>query len=89
MTDDLQDIDLNALSDDELVEQMHNDLYDGMKDEIVEGTKILLSRGFSATKVLDDAPSQTRQLLLRPFPCETGVIPLTFSCDERGPRALQ
>src|SRR5687767_2297183 len=55
MTDDLQDIDLNALSDDELVEQMHNDLYDGMKDEIVEGTRILLDRGFSATKVLDDA----------------------------------
>src|SRR6187399_1537468 len=55
MTDDLQDIDLNALSDDELVEQMHNDLYDGMKDEIVEGTTILLGRGFSATRVLDDA----------------------------------
>ena len=55
MTDDFQDIDLNALSDDELVEQMHNDLYDGMKDEIVEGTTILLGRGFSATKVLDDA----------------------------------
>ena len=55
MTDDYQDIDLNALSDDELVEQMHNDLYDGMKDEIVEGTNILLGRGFTATKVLDDA----------------------------------
>ena len=52
---DYEEIDLNALSDDELVEQMHNDLYDGMKDEIVEGTKILLGRGFSATKVLDDA----------------------------------
>ena len=46
MTDDYQDIDLNALSDDELVEQMHNDLYDGMKDEIVQGTNILLQRGF-------------------------------------------
>ena len=55
MTDDLQDIDLNALSDDELVEQMHNDLYDGMRDEIVEGTNILLGRGFTATQVLDDA----------------------------------
>ena len=55
MTDDYQDIDLNSLSDDELVEQMHNDLYDGMKDEIVEGTNILLGRGFSATQVLDDA----------------------------------
>src|SRR5215470_9486809 len=52
---DYEEIDLNALTDDELVEQMHNDLYDGMKDEIVEGTKILLGRGFSATRVLDDA----------------------------------
>jgi 5-methyltetrahydrofolate--homocysteine methyltransferase len=34
---------------------MHNDLYDGLKDEIVEGTNILLERGFSATRVLDDA----------------------------------
>jgi methylmalonyl-CoA mutase cobalamin-binding domain/chain len=52
---DYEEIDLSALSDDELVEQMHNDLYDGMRDEIVEGTNILLQRGFSATKVLDDA----------------------------------
>ena len=55
MTDDYQDIDLNALPDEELVEQMHNDLYDGMRDEIVEGTRILLGRGFTATQVLDDA----------------------------------
>ena len=55
MADEYEDIDLRALSDDELVEQMHNDLYDGMKDEIVEGTNILLERGFSATKVLDEA----------------------------------
>ena len=53
--DEYAEIDLDALSDDELVEQMHNDLYDGMKAEIVEGTNILLGRGFSATKVLDDA----------------------------------
>ena len=55
MTDDLQDIDLDALSDDELVEQMHNDLYDGMREEIIQGTNILLGRGFAATRVLDDA----------------------------------
>ncbi|MCY4566203.1 MAG: cobalamin-binding protein, partial [Gammaproteobacteria bacterium] len=36
------DIDLAALPDDELVEQMHDDLYDGLRDEIVEGTEILL-----------------------------------------------
>jgi methylmalonyl-CoA mutase cobalamin-binding domain/chain len=55
VADDYEDIDLAALTDDELVEQMHNDLYDGMRDEIVEGTNILLKRGFSATKVLYDA----------------------------------
>jgi hypothetical protein len=57
MTDDLQDIDLNALSDDELVEQMHNDLYDGMKVEIVEGTKILLEPRLQRHQGLDDASS--------------------------------
>ncbi len=55
MADDYEDIDLASLSDDELVEQMHNDLYDGMRDETVVGTNILLERGFSATRVLDDA----------------------------------
>jgi len=55
VADDYEEIDLTALTDDELVEQMHNDLYDGMKDEIVQGTNILLERGYAATKVLDDA----------------------------------
>ena len=49
------DIDLKALSDEELVEQMHDDLYDGMLEEICEGTNILLERGWSADKVLDEA----------------------------------
>src|SRR3990170_2706754 len=53
--DDYEEIDLAALSDEELAEQMHNDLYDGMKDEIVQGTRILLDRGWAATRVLDDA----------------------------------
>ena len=47
--------DLNALADDELVEQMHNDLYDGLADEIVEGTRILLDRGWVAGEVLNQA----------------------------------
>ena len=49
------EIDLAALPDDELVEQMHNDLYDGLADEITEGTHLLLGRGWPATRVLDDA----------------------------------
>jgi methylmalonyl-CoA mutase cobalamin-binding domain/chain len=55
MNDDANDIDLASLSDEELAEQMHNDLYDGMAPEIVEGTRILLERGWSATRVLDEA----------------------------------
>ena len=35
MSDD--DLDLNTLNDDELVEQMGDDLYDGLKEEIEEG----------------------------------------------------
>ncbi len=49
------DLDLASLPDDELVEQMHDDLYDGLKEEIMEGTNILLGRGWSASKVLDEA----------------------------------
>jgi 5-methyltetrahydrofolate--homocysteine methyltransferase len=47
--------DLAALADAELVEQMHNDLYDGMAPEIVQGTNILLERGWGPDKVLDEA----------------------------------
>jgi methylmalonyl-CoA mutase cobalamin-binding domain/chain len=50
-----QDLDLNALSDDELVEQMWDDLYDGLADEIVEGVKILLGRGWTPYDVLTKA----------------------------------
>jgi len=48
-------LDLSALPDDELIAQMHDDLYDGLREEIVEGTQILLDRGWAATKVLDQA----------------------------------
>ncbi|HEX9043960.1 MAG TPA: B12-binding domain-containing protein [Candidatus Limnocylindrales bacterium] len=55
MADETNELDLNALSDDELVEQMHNDLYDGMAAEVAEGTNILLARGWTASQVLEDA----------------------------------
>jgi methylmalonyl-CoA mutase cobalamin-binding domain/chain len=47
--------DLASLDDTELVEQMHNDLYDGLADEIVAGTNILLGRGWGPDRVLNDA----------------------------------
>jgi len=53
--DGYQDIDLSGLADDELVEQMHNDLYDGMAAEITAGTNILLGRGWGPDRVLNDA----------------------------------
>lgn len=53
--DDEEDIILAELNDDELVEQMHDDLYNGMKEEIVEGTDILLERGWAPDKVLAEA----------------------------------
>jgi methylmalonyl-CoA mutase cobalamin-binding domain/chain len=34
---------------------MHDDLYDGLREEIIEGTNILLGRGWTASQVLDDA----------------------------------
>ncbi len=52
---DDEELVLAELDDAELVEQMHDDLYDGMKEEIVEGTQILLDRGWSAERVLNQA----------------------------------
>ena len=52
---DEDDIILAELPDDELVLQMHDDLYDGLKEEIMEGTDILLARGWSAERVLGEA----------------------------------
>ena len=37
------DFDLNDLDDKELVEQIQDDLYDGLDEEVTEGTEILLS----------------------------------------------
>jgi len=50
-----QDIILSDLSDDELVLQMYDDLYDGMKEEIEEGVNILLERKWEPYRVLTEA----------------------------------
>ncbi|EFL90709.1 cobalamin-binding protein [Ahrensia sp. R2A130] len=52
---DEEDIILTELSNEELVLQMHDDLYDGLKPEIEEGTQILLDRGWAPYKVLTEA----------------------------------
>ena len=57
MTDGRRDdeIILSELPDDELVLQMHDDLYDGLRDEVVEGVNILLGRGWTPYDVLTKA----------------------------------
>jgi 5-methyltetrahydrofolate--homocysteine methyltransferase len=50
MSDD--EIILSELSDDELVLQMHDDLYDGLKEEIEESVHILLDRGWTPYDIL-------------------------------------
>ncbi len=49
------DLDLRSLDDDELVKQMHDDLYDGLREEVVEGVDILLERGWKPYEVLTGA----------------------------------
>src|SRR3954464_3548913 len=49
------ELDLNSLSDDDLVQQMHDDLYDGLKEEIEEGVRILLGRGWTPYDLLTQA----------------------------------
>ena len=53
MPDD--DLDLKTLSDADLVEQMHDDLYDGLKEEIEESVTILLERGWTPYAILTEA----------------------------------
>ena len=56
MSDDApEDLDLNSLNDEELTEQVHDDLYNGLKQEVEEATRIFLARGWTAERVLNDA----------------------------------
>ena len=52
---DENDIILDELSDEDLTLQMHEDLYDGLAEEIEEGVNILLGRGWVPYDVLTKA----------------------------------
>jgi len=54
MSDDA-DIILSELDDDELVQQMFDDLYDGLREEIEESVNILIERGWAPYRVLTEA----------------------------------
>src|ERR1700741_5653863 len=49
------ELDLNSLNDDDLTQQMHDDLYDGLKEEIETAVHILLKRGWAPYDVLTKA----------------------------------
>ena len=55
MAEEEDEIVLSELDDEELVQQMFDDLYDGLKEEIEEGVNILLERGWQPYKVLTEA----------------------------------
>ncbi len=54
MADDAEII-LSELSDDDLVLQMHDDLYDGLKEEIEDAVNILIERGWTPYDILTKA----------------------------------
>ena len=55
MASDAGELDLNSLNDDDLVQQMHDDLYDGLKEEIEVAVNILLGRKWTPYDVLTKA----------------------------------
>ncbi len=55
MSEQEDDLDLRELDDDELIPQMHDDLYDGLLEEVVEGVEILLERNWTPYDVLTKA----------------------------------
>ncbi len=55
MSDQEDDIILSELNDEELTLQMHDDLYDGLKEEIEEAVNILLERGWQPYNILTEA----------------------------------
>src|SRR4051812_28123525 len=55
MANDAGELDLDSLNDDDLVQQMHDDLYDGLKEEIEVAVHILLKRGWTPYETLTKA----------------------------------
>jgi 5-methyltetrahydrofolate--homocysteine methyltransferase len=55
MSEDQDDIILSELDDEELVQQMFDDLYDGLREEIEEAVNILIARKWAPYDVLTKA----------------------------------
>jgi methanogenic corrinoid protein MtbC1 len=55
MAEEQAEFNLRDLNDQELTEQVHDDLYNGLKAEVEEATHIFLERGWGAERVLNEA----------------------------------
>src|SRR5210317_1116795 len=78
MSDEEDEIILSELDDDELVQQMFDDLYDGLKEEIEEGVNILLERGWTPYNILTEVLLAANAMkggmsILKPLLAETGA----------------
>jgi methylmalonyl-CoA mutase cobalamin-binding domain/chain len=61
------EINLAELNDPDLVAQMHDDLYDGLKEEIEEGVRLLLGRGWEPYRVLTEALAEGMRIVGEDF----------------------
>jgi methanogenic corrinoid protein MtbC1 len=79
---DEEDIILKDLNDEDLVAQMQDDLYDGLKDEVFEGTQILLDRGWDANMVLNDALVEGMRIVGIDFRDGILFVPEVLQCAD-------
>ena len=84
MSDD-GELDLNSLNDEELVQQVHDDLYDGLKEEVEVAVHILLKRGWTPYKVLTEALVEGMRIVGVDF---RDGIPENWSADGEGLRNI-
>ena len=75
-----QDFDLKDLDNGELVEQIQDDLYDGLEDEVAEGVEILLERGIDANDVLGDALVGGMKIVGKDFRDGILFVPEVLKC---------
>ena len=83
MSDNGGELDLRSLDDDELVKQMQDDLYDGLKPEVEEGVHILLERGWTPASTILDIPTTFQTREGRPY------TPQNYDRAYHGPLALR
>jgi methanogenic corrinoid protein MtbC1 len=82
MSDVEEELILKDLNDDDLVAQMQDDLYDGLKAEVFEGTQILLDRGWDANMILNDALVEGMRIVGVDFRDGILFVPEVLQCAD-------